>query len=456
MKTSIGHAWGFLAPLMLIALDAGAQVAVDAYGQPFEEVDTGAADVAGAYTDAELDALVAPVALYPDDLLAIVLPAATYPLQIVEAGRFLDALETDPALEPDPDWDDSVVALLNYPEVVELLNEDLDWTWQLGDAVVGQQDAVIAAVETFRNRAHAAGNLQSDEYQQVSHDEGVIEILPVSSDIIHVPYYEPERVVVAQPARVYHYYPEPRPVYYYPYADDYAFRRGYFWGVTTAFSIGWASDRLRVYHSSYRGHPYYGRRYYDRWWYRRPTISVHRTTYSINRFAGTTRHFDRGDYWRPNRHVRLRRSDQRITRSYYTQDRRARGSTIHRSPVRQQSRRIKQGLARQPSRQIRRLGSARPEVRRERLNGAQPQMHRNQRSASRGNVQRGSERARSSRVPRREERSVRREQQRSSFAAAPQRDRRREARTDRRPPERANRSQKRDRGIRRKADRRPR
>ena len=66
----------------------------------------------------ELEELIGPIALYPDDLIAIILPAATYPLDIVEATRFLDAREADPAIEPDDEWDDSVVALLNYPEVL--------------------------------------------------------------------------------------------------------------------------------------------------------------------------------------------------------------------------------------------------------------------------------------------------------------------------------------------------
>lgn len=86
-------------------------------------------------SDYELQELVGPVALYPDDLLAIVLPASAYPLQIASAARFIEALETDPSLQPDPDWDDTVVALSNYPEVIELLNDDLDWTYRLGEAV---------------------------------------------------------------------------------------------------------------------------------------------------------------------------------------------------------------------------------------------------------------------------------------------------------------------------------
>jgi hypothetical protein len=167
-------------------------------------------------SSSELRELVGPIALYPDDLLAIVLPASAYPLQIVEASRFLEALEQDPTLKPDPDWDDSIVALTNYPEVVELLNEDLDWTWRLGEAVVAQQSEVVAAVESFRDVAYAAGNLKTDSYQTVSRNDGVINISPAAEDVIYVPYYEPARVVHYQPRPVYYYYPQPYPVYYYP------------------------------------------------------------------------------------------------------------------------------------------------------------------------------------------------------------------------------------------------
>ncbi len=274
-------------------------------------------------TRQELQDLVGPVALYPDDLLAIVLPAATYPLQVVQASRFLQELESNPGLEPDADWDDAIVALLNYPEIVELLNEDLDWTWRLGEAVVAQQTDVVNAVEAFRNTAYAAGNLRSDEYQQVSRDEGVIEITPVNDDIIYVPYYEPESVVIYQPQPVYFYYERPRPVYYYPYADNYAFHRGFhssfFWGVTTAFTIGWASDSLHVYHHSYHGHPYYGHHYRTRWWYRQPSIYTHNATYHGGNHYRASNWHSRGDYWRSNRNHHLRHYDQRVTRNtHYT------------------------------------------------------------------------------------------------------------------------------------------
>lgn len=314
--------------LLLLPLSGNAQVPVDddgnvigtydddAYQTYSTEAATGNEGIP-LLSAAELEELVGPIALYPDDLLAVVLPASTYPLQVVQAARFLEDLESDPQLKPDPDWDDSIIALVNYPEVVDLLNEDLDWTWRLGEAVVAQQSDVVNAVEEFRNRAYAAGNLKSDNYQTVTRDEGIIEITPVNEEVIYVPYYEPTRVVYYQPRPVYYYYPRPCPVYYYPYSSNYAFNRGYFWGVTTAFRIGWASDHLRVFHHSYHGHPYYGRSYWNRWWYRRPSIHVHNNVYINNRASVSTNRYASGDNWRPSRNARLRASDQRITRNVH-------------------------------------------------------------------------------------------------------------------------------------------
>ena len=266
--------------------------------------------------EADLQDLVGPIALYPDDLLAIVLPASTYPLQIVEAARFVEDLKNDKSLEPDEDWDDSVVALTNYPEVLEMMNEDLDWTFRLGEAVVAQQTDVIQAIEAFRDRAHAAGNLKSDEFQVVTDEDGVIEISPAKDDVIYVPYYEPERVVVYQPRPVYYYYPRAYPVYYYPYPLGYSFDYGYFWGVTTAFRIGWHSHHLHTWHHSYWGHPYYGHYYYPRYWYRRPDIHVYNNYYRYDRRQRSYDRYRRGDYWRPaNNRRTVRGADRRITRT---------------------------------------------------------------------------------------------------------------------------------------------
>jgi len=266
---------------------------------------------------AELEALVGPVALYPDELLAIVLPASTYPLEVVQAARFLEQLENDSSLKPDEEWDDSIVALLNYPDVVHMMDEDIDWTWRLGEAVISQQSDVIAAVEAFRDRAYAAGNLKTDENQTVTYDDdGAIEITPIDEEVIYVPYYEPEEVVVYQPRPVYYYYPNPYPVYYYPYPLGYNFYSDYFWGVTTAFHIGWSNHYLHVYHPSYWGHPYYGYTYYD-YYYRRPSIGIYNTWYVNNSYRHSNYRYRDGDYWRPRTRAGSRQDEPRVRNHYY-------------------------------------------------------------------------------------------------------------------------------------------
>jgi hypothetical protein len=304
------------------ALPAYSQVPVDDDGNPVAPVEESTFDDADDeeqpnLTAAELQDIVGPVALYPDDLLAIVLPASTYPLQVVEAARFLERLKSDSSLKPDEEWDDSIVALLNYPEVVNLMNEDIDWTWRLGEAVVAQQADVIAAIESFRDKAYAAGNLKSDERQNVSSNEGVIEIEPVSEDVIYVPYYEPEQVVVYQPRPVYYYYPRAYPLYYYPYPYGYSFASGYFWGVTTAFSIGWLTDHLHVYHYSYWGHPYYGHYYPTYYYYRRPSLIYFNSYYVNNSRSHWNYRYRDGDYWRPRRHGGARPGHDQQRVHYY-------------------------------------------------------------------------------------------------------------------------------------------
>lgn len=239
-------------------------------------------------TQAELEQLVGPIALYPDEILSVILPASTYPLQIVEAARFLDERESNPDAVADDDWDDSVVALLNYPEVVRLMNNDLDWTWMLGQAVLDDQAAVLDAVQTFRGRAYAAGNLATDDKQVVTQDDsGVITIEPAEPEVVYIPYYEPERVVIYQPYPVFHYYPFGYPLYYYPYPVGYRFNLGFFWGVTSAFSIGWHSHFLHVYDYARIGHPYYGSTYYLPF-YRRNSVHV---TVNVNNSSNV---------WRPS------------------------------------------------------------------------------------------------------------------------------------------------------------
>jgi hypothetical protein len=188
----------------------------------------------------DLDKLVGRIALYPDDLVAIILPASTEPLQIVQADRFLDRRKSDPKLPIDEKWDDSVKALVNYPDVVKMMSGDLDWTAALGEAVVADQAGVMEAIQAFRRRTQAAGNLKSNDKQVVEVEKEVIKIVPANPEVIYVPQYNPTTVVYAG-APAWGYYPTPYPVYYYPYAPGAAFATGLIWGA--AIGAAWGGAR---------------------------------------------------------------------------------------------------------------------------------------------------------------------------------------------------------------------
>ena len=183
-----------------------------------------------------LDNLVGPIALYPDDLVAIILPASTNPLQLVQADRFLDKRKTDPKLAVDDKWDDAVKSLLNYPDVVKSMSADLDWTSALGEAVVDDQGAVLDAIQSFRRRAQAAGNLKSDGKQVVAAEQEIITIVPADPQVIYVPQYNPATIVVAG-GYPWGYYPTPYPSYYYPFAPGAALAAGVIWGA--AIGAAW-------------------------------------------------------------------------------------------------------------------------------------------------------------------------------------------------------------------------
>ena len=193
------------------------------------------ADVALLSED-ELVELVAPIALYPDELVAIVLPASTYPIEVVQAARYLAQHDKDDSLKPDESWDSSILGLLNYPEVINTLNEDLDWTWQLGAAVANQQEDVMDAVQVFRHKADEVGNLESNEQMIVEHQNEIIEIRSTSTEVIYVPTYSPTTVVVYSTYPYPWVYSRPYPYYYRPAA---AFWTGLFVGAAVRYGVGW-------------------------------------------------------------------------------------------------------------------------------------------------------------------------------------------------------------------------
>ena len=164
---------------------------------------------------AQLDQLVAPIALYPDSLVAQILMAATYPLEIVEADRWLRipanaALKADAltaALQRQP-WDPSIKSLAAFPQVLHILNKDLEWTERLGEAFLAQQDDVMDAIQRLRQRAQAAGKLASTAQQIVSTEGEEITIEPPGPEVVYVPAYNPWCIYGSWP------YPEYPPFYF--------------------------------------------------------------------------------------------------------------------------------------------------------------------------------------------------------------------------------------------------
>ena len=150
------------------------------------------------FTDPQLQQLLGPIALYPDPLVAIMLPAATLPTQIVEADRYVSGGGDPNQIDQQP-WDPNVQALARYPAVLKWMDDNLNWTTQLGEAFQGQQDDVMNAVQELRTQAYNLGNLQSTPEQQVVDDNGYIEIVPANPDDLYVPQYQPDQVYSYQP-----------------------------------------------------------------------------------------------------------------------------------------------------------------------------------------------------------------------------------------------------------------
>jgi hypothetical protein len=171
---------------------------------------------APALTQAQLDQLVAPVALYDDSLLTDILTASTYPLEVVEAHRWL-ADPVNAGLKgsdlanalANQDWDPSVKALVPFPDILANLDSHLDWTEHLGEAFLAQQGDVMDAVQRLRLRAQQAGTLKSSPQETVADTGGDVTISPPPSQIIYVPSYDPWCAYGAWPYPAGQYYYSP-------------------------------------------------------------------------------------------------------------------------------------------------------------------------------------------------------------------------------------------------------
>jgi hypothetical protein len=219
----------------LLAMGPVAGFAQDASPPP---PDAGTQQAAAAYTTAQLDQMLAPIALYPDTLLADILMAATFPVEVVEAERWLarpsharlrgDALVA--ALQPLP-WDPSVKSLVPFPAILKQLNDQLDWTESLGTAFATQQPDVMAEVQVLRHQCEASGKLVTTPQLRVRHQETAVIIEPADPAVVYVPVYNPVEVF---PGWAYPAYP---PYYFPPYPGFYAGTVGIGIGFSVGFGV---------------------------------------------------------------------------------------------------------------------------------------------------------------------------------------------------------------------------
>jgi uncharacterized protein DUF3300 len=220
--------------LMLVVPMPGYAQAVSIQLAQYTQVQDQAPDsqaVAPAYVPQQLDQMLAPIALYPDPLLSQILMASTYPLEVVEAARWaqdpnngrLRGAELDAALAQQ-NWDPSVKSLVPFPQVLQMMNNRLDWMQALGNAFLAQQGDVMDSVQRLRAEAQAAGTLQSTPQEVVQNDGPAIVIEPARPDVVYVPYYDPTVVYGAWE------YPD-YPPFYFPPPPGYVVGPGIYFGV---------------------------------------------------------------------------------------------------------------------------------------------------------------------------------------------------------------------------------
>ena len=214
-------------------------------------------------TPEQLQRVVAPIALYPDSLVAQVLAASTFPEQVVEANRWVQAnpdLKGDAlgqAVDKQP-WDPSVKALTAFPSVLGNMDKNLSWTSSLGDSYYNQQQDVMDAIQVMRQKAEQAGNLKSTPQQVVTTDGSSISVAPASPDIVYVPAYDPWMVYGSTIDPWPYWYPYPGIWYDGPYLS---FGGGFGIGWWGGFGWGWGNWGFdwRHRYATYGHNRYYSR-----------------------------------------------------------------------------------------------------------------------------------------------------------------------------------------------------
>lgn len=275
-----GLAWMIIA---MLVVPSG--IPAQDYGQPEQTY---------RFSEAELAQMLAPIALYPDSLIAQILMASTYPLEVVEAERWLSQNKNlqgdqlDDALREKP-WDPSIKSLCHFPDVLFALSDKLDQTRKLGDAFLSQQDDVMNTIQILRRKAEEQGNLRTTSEQNVIIEKEIIRIEPADPYVVYVPAYDPYYVYGPW------WYPAYPPWYWYYPAGLIS---GAFIAFSTPFFIAfdlflwpWFDWHAHYVYSDYyyydRRHPH-DRHHGDRYWEHDP---YHRKGVAY-RDRTTSRRFD--------------------------------------------------------------------------------------------------------------------------------------------------------------------
>jgi hypothetical protein len=285
----------FLSNLLLFAAAPGGVT----YAQPADKPTTQSTTATAQQTPEELQQLVAPIALYPDALVSQILAGATYPGEIVEADRWMQAHPNlkgkDLGKEVNKEsWDPSVKALTQFPSVLADMDKNLSWTSSLGEAYVNQPNDVMDAVQVMRARAKNAGNLKSNQQEKVKTEGQNIIIEPVDPDVVYLPAYDPWLVFGAPVAMWPGWYAYPG---LYIAGPGISFGVGFGIGFFAGFGWGWHNwgcdwgHRTVIYnHRTYISH---STTFANRSNFRRTTNNSHRASNNFHHNTNSFNHAQR-------------------------------------------------------------------------------------------------------------------------------------------------------------------
>lgn len=257
------------------------------------------------FSRAEIDQMLAPIALYPDTVLSHILIAATYPLEVVEAERWIRKnrhLEAEEAVNAayEKGWDPSVAALTAFPDILQRMSEDLEWTQNLGDAFLADEGRMMDAIQNLREKAYASGHLRKMKHVKVHREKQIIILEPATEQVVYIPYYD-TRVVYGN------WWWDRYPPAYWHHPSTYVHISGFHWGpsihVGTSFffsAVHWPQRRIVVI-DRHHHHPhfysarkivhYHGARHWHHDPHHRRNV-VYRSEPVRVRYANVGRHHD--------------------------------------------------------------------------------------------------------------------------------------------------------------------